>query len=161
MKRLGHVMRLKSNVPFSQRLNDFIMERAKEINYQARSEAPNDYETLKAMCSVNNIIVWSGASDKTIFSDDKVNIAFRAWHDLIHLKHDFDFSLEGEIATTYEQINELPEYWELERNLLESEVIGQARYYYATGDFPKDQRKFTLLYLNDRNFFLKEGFSKV
>lgn len=58
----------------------------------------NTYRKLEGYYKATGgrIIVWTGASDRTIFGDPAVNHAFRAWHDWCHLVLEADFSQDGE-----------------------------------------------------------------
>jgi len=60
---------------------------------------PETYEELIALLDAGGrMLVYSGASERTIYGDPEVNYAFRAWHDWCHWRGRYDFSYEGERA---------------------------------------------------------------
>lgn len=62
--------------------------------------APDTYDKLKAHLDAGRrMLVWSGASDYTVFGCCEVNWAYRAWHDWCHWQGAHLFTLEGEEAT--------------------------------------------------------------
>lgn len=131
-----------------------IADRLLPCGFDVRDDAPSSYAELRQHYNATGrIAVWSGASDRTIFGDTEINFAFRAWHDARHILGDFDFSLLGEARTCFAQIQDVERlytghhrlpFW---RALLRAEVIGQASYAHAWGDFPADQRDFVACYL--------------
>src|SRR6266404_5349587 len=73
--------------------------------FQASDYAPSSLESLKEQ-SLGSLVVWSGASEGTIYGDAKVNHAFRAWHDSLHLKLNATFTPSrsgdgGHTSTTF------------------------------------------------------------
>lgn len=54
----------------------------------------NTYRKLEGYhkATGGRIIVWTGASNRTIFGAPEINHAFRAWHDWCHLVLEADFS---------------------------------------------------------------------
>lgn len=88
------------------------------------------------------VVVWTGASDNTIFDCPESNWAMRALHDLWHLDSGGDFDLLGEVRVHHHA---------LDNGLVPSALadaftvdgIGQSVYHTMTGRFPEDQRKFT------------------
>lgn len=125
--------------------------------FDVSDNAPDTFEGLCAHYEkTGRILVWSGASDKTIFGDCEINYAFRAWHDASHIRGGFDFSLSGEIQTAGLQALDLMSiygkgkaYDAFER-LLFAEIIGQALYERANGGFPIDQIGFARCYLRNK-----------
>lgn len=99
--------------------------------------APATFETLVNQPS---LVVWSGESHHTIFSDARVNWAFRALHDAMHLKTGIIFSPDAEIELGRIQANQ---YSGLMADLVYIEVAGQAEHYLKTGRFVSDQVAFT------------------
>lgn len=96
------------------------------------------------------VLVWSDKCDTSIFQNSDVNIAFRAWHDFVHIDNQFPFTLQGEIDVCRIQQRQvkqalLPYTVEVMcLKLLEIEVIEQVKHYFNTGTYVKDQRKFTI-----------------
>ena len=126
-------------------LNDAIRAAARRAGtprFEVRDVAPQTVaEMRQAYSETGRIIVWSGGSDSTIYCDASVNYLFRAWHDWTHLKTGADFTLAGETANCREQVRLVGS--ELAR-LIEVEVVEQAKFFFRTGDFPKDQVLFTI-----------------
>lgn len=64
--------------------------------------APDNIDRLMVHAKVQGISkarplpVWSGASENTIYPSPRGNYAFRAWHDLTHIKLAAGFDEEGE-----------------------------------------------------------------
>lgn len=111
--------------------------------FEAQDNAPYSFETLKA--NSGRLVVWSGASDQTIYGDAKVNHAFRAWHDSLHLKLDADFSFEGERRVAAEQARLIGS--DSMGLIIMAEVVGQVEYLNKYGHFPVDQVQFLRNYL--------------
>jgi len=88
-----------------------------------------------------SLVVWSGASDHTIFGDAYVNWAFRALHDSLHLKTGLGFSHAEELELGRIQANQ---YCGLMADLVYAEVALQAKYNQQTGLFVSDQVAFDL-----------------
>lgn len=136
----------------TKRLEYFIIDRVQRLKIDfLESDNVDTFDKLKDYYSKSNRLpVWKGASENTIFSRPEINWYFRAWHDLIHLENNYDFSPLGEINTCIEQINELPNEWSYERNLLIAEVIGQVMHFEAFKAFPDNQVEFTKQFLNGK-----------
>jgi hypothetical protein len=120
----------------------------------SETEAPATYEALRErLNSGQPMMVYSGASDNTIFGDREVNWAFRAWHDWCHWKGGYDFTSEGEAAACEMQVEHIKtlygdnEETQLWADILRAEVNGQAQYEAIHGEFPKDQKAFIREYL--------------
>lgn len=76
--------------------------------FDVSDNAPNTYEDLvKHYHETGRMTVWSGGSDKTIFGDEKSNYAFRAWHDLCHLRGGHNFTPEGERGALAEMVKDV------------------------------------------------------
>lgn len=115
--------------------------------------APSTLADLRAHVeTTGRFLVWSGASDQTIFGEASTNHAFRAWHDWCHYTHNLPFSLDGERHAARVQIVQVrAAYPKAEADhfaaIIWAEVVGQAEHFAAFGDFPKDQRAFTQAYM--------------
>lgn len=123
-------------------LNNKILKLAPK--FIAKDIAPHSFETLKSN-STAGLVVWAGASDQTIYGDSKVNHAFRAWHDSLHIKLNAPFTLEGERLVGLEQARILKS--DLQGQIIVAEVVGQIEYYSGYSLFPIDQVKFIKNYL--------------
>jgi hypothetical protein len=98
-----------------------------------------------------SLVIWSGASEGTIWNDARVNWSFRALHDALHLKVGIGFSPLEEIELGRIQASR---YSGLLADLVYCEVAGQAEHYLKTGQFVIDQVEFTLNYLKQRGISL-------
>lgn len=108
--------------------------------------APDTFGKLVSQASSGSrLVVWSGGSDQTIYGDSKVNYAFRAWHDQLHLKLNAPFTLEGETIVATEQCRLISSTQMAQ--LIMAEVIGQVEHVLKTGEFPVNQIDFIRNYI--------------
>jgi len=159
MKNLNTFYRYKNNIPFSYRLNEWLeiwFNNRKEFFVFTNNDDFNSEDiegTFKAhqkrFRDTKKIHIWNGESEKTIFGDSKFNLYFRAWHDYIHIKYGFGYSQTDEAIVSDIQKNQLPKDWIFERELIHAEIVGQAHYNYINNSFVKEQRLFTIEYLQD------------
>lgn len=115
--------------------------------HTAKDIAPNNYKDL-AGNTASGLVVWSGASDQTIYGDPMVNWAMRAWHDSIHLKLNAGFDSLGEKRVGLEQARLIG--GDRLGIVLVAEVIGQVEYLDRFGSFPIDQVQFVRNYLKGK-----------
>jgi len=135
------LIRYKCEIPISQRLNDWIANRVKDIRWIL---IDNDlYESELLAQDYNKLKIYSGGNENNIFGGDVGNINFRAWHDQVHIINKLGYSLESEIQVAFLQAAELPDDWYEEKLLILTEVIGQITYYKLYNKFPDNQREFT------------------
>lgn len=118
-------------------INRTILQAAKKVKYEVKDIAPQTELDLFS----SGLIIWSGASDSTIYQDPQVNWAFRALHDSLHLKTRLDFSVEQEIELGRIQASKFDS--DLIQELIYCEIALQAQYFAKTGQFVKDQVQFT------------------
>lgn len=140
-------IRLKKEIPFSNRLNEWIRNRVKSIKYiEVDKDEFDSFEAFKKDAALNNGVMKISTEfcDNTIFGSSEINVMFRAWHDEIHIKLNEGFDYMAEARVAFAQISELPEDWREEKLLIISEVIGQAAYHEKTGKFVDNQRQFTI-----------------
>jgi len=133
------------NKSLIQYVNRQVLKHAKGLQYSVKADAPS---TETALFSSTSLVVWSGASDSTIYQDALVNYAFRAWHDSLHLATGLDFSVDAEIELGRMQANQCDS--DLMRELVFCEVAGQAMHYRNTGKFVENQVEFTVNYLKSK-----------
>ncbi len=130
-----------------------ITSRVLPCGYDVSEIAPQDFDSLVSHYDkTGRVLVWSGASDRTIFADCEVNYAFRAWHDSKHITGNFPFSWEGESAAMQAQMDDIRALYdgkiaEYFCDLLTAEIQGQKQYQDARGGFPLDQIGFAQSYL--------------
>ena len=94
------------NIPFSDKLNQFIklwFENHKdtfvftEVDNFDEKDIQSTFENHKKIYrETGKIHIWTGASENTIFGDEKINHYFRAWHDYIHLNYNLGYSITEE-----------------------------------------------------------------
>lgn len=98
------------------------------------------------------ILVWSGASDNTIYQDADVNHQFRAWHDWLHIGMQATFTKAGEANVCEKHKRQIDLYLSHKYNkatrlkmhrLLDIEINGQVAELYNTGKFVTNQYNFT------------------
>lgn len=124
-------------------INETILREAKKLSYIVKDSAPsNDIDLFNAP----SLVIWSGASDKTIFGDCTVNYAFRAIHDTLHIETGLQLNVESEIELGRIQANRCTS--DLMAELTYIEVAGQALYFKEHGMFPVDQVSFTMARIN-------------
>lgn len=99
------------------------------------------------------ILVWSGGSDMTIYQDAKVNHAFRAWHDYLHVTMQATFTKAGEANVCTKHNRQIDLYLshlynaatrQRMKRLMDIEINQQVAELYRTGSFVHDQYQFTL-----------------
>ncbi len=136
-----------------------IARRLFPCGFDVRDDAPQTYDQLKAAFDANKPVVWSGASETTIYECPQVNYAFRAWHDWGHWHGKHPFTGDGERA-----VFEIPQQHlitvygnclQTDRwaRILWAEVIGQHLYADRLGHYPKDQRAFVEAFMADPLMF--------
>lgn len=125
------------------------------IGYRAVEEAPSTLQGLREAVGDPRtwaeglevvIPVWSGKSDRTIWSSPDMNHAFRAWHDYHHLILGEEMDHAGEVACALHALDELrnaalPDGDRL-GDILWAELWGQALHFERFGVFPEDQAGF-------------------
>ena len=136
-----------------------IASRLFPTGFDVGPDAPDAFDKLKArLDSGARMLVWDGASDKTIFACPETNYAFRAWHDWLHWKLGADFTPQGErvvmlamqaqVVSLYGRSGDSRRWFAI----LEAEVLGQLEYKEDHGGFPEDQREVTKRYLSVRGW---------
>ena len=145
-------------IPFSLRLNAWIDETADRIfrecivNWTEVDDFdPNDVEGtfqrhLQMFKKNKAVNIWTGAGENTIFADNQTNNKARLWHDYTHLTMGLGYDPMSEIQIGKIQQAQLPIHWWYEKALIDADVTGQILYHNAYGEFPRDQRQFTLDY---------------
>lgn len=121
--------------------NQLILNQASKLDYIVKDTAPND---IQSVLGHSQLVIWSGQSDNTIWQDAKVNHAFRALHDALHIESRLGFTPLEEIELGRIQASK---YSGLLADLVYCEVSKQAEHYLKHGTFLVDQVGFTLNYL--------------
>lgn len=136
---------------FQSYLNQSILTQSKSIQYVVADLAPSDEKSLFERAKTQGLIIWSGASDSTVFNDSSVNHAFRALHDNLHLKTGLGFSPAEEIRLGALQSSLSPCPYIAE--IIRIEVAEQAAYYLSNGIFVVDQIDFMRQKLSNNKLF--------
>ena len=85
--------------------------------------------------------------ETSIYGSVEANMAFRAWHDALHVEHGLEAKLDDELELA--RIHASQVEGEACKLLILCDTAGQSYYEACNGDFPTDQRKFvwTLFHL--------------
>jgi hypothetical protein len=145
--------------PLDPELNRAIIAVANVIfpaGFEVSDDAPDTYEKLKSRLDAGQcMLVWSGASDKTVFGCPEVNWAYRAWHDWCHWQAQLPFTLDGEERAARMQGEQLialfgdtqqTRRWQ---RIIHADIVGQGLYAEEHGHFPSDQSAIVLQSLQD------------
>ena len=125
-------------------INNSILGSSRDLKYTVRDVAPSTFQDLR---NESSLVVWSGASDSTIFQDKVVNWAFRAFHDTLHLKSGLLFTVDHEIELAKIQASQFGTN-DLMQALMYTEIAGQAEYFRLNGTFPENQLEFSATMLS-------------
>lgn len=128
-------------------VNQKIMQDAKRLTYAVSSVAPS---TEIELFGSTSLVIWSGASDKTIFCDESVNWAFRALHDSMHLKTGLGFDVESEKELGRIQASQYES--DVMRELIFCQITMQADHFGTTGQFVVNDFDFTMSHLKKCGF---------
>ena len=103
--------------------------------HRAIESAPDNFKALKESFKgktfdVDVLEVYSGGG-RSIYGQ-KVNYAFRAWHDKIHLKYNLGFSLKDELKTVKQHFRELKAFnvSRKDRAIFYIDAALQVKFYY-------------------------------
>jgi hypothetical protein len=110
--------------------------------FSVSENAPNTFAELKGRTSP--LVVYSGASDCTIYGDPRINYAFRAWHDSIHLRLNAGFTVAEEIRVAEESARILGGTL---GEIIYTEIADQRIYAEITGQFVGNQVDFMVSHL--------------
>lgn len=137
------------------KLDDAIILLAAQVlpdGFDVGDDAPQTYEALIGrLDGGERMMVWGGASGRTIYGSHAVNLAFRAWHDWWHWRIRAPFTIAGETAVCEAQIAHATQVLGEDPVidvLLRAEIIGQNEYYRWHKRFPVDQRSFVEAYVD-------------
>lgn len=156
---ITNLRRHKTSTPFSQSLNDFILQWYNNHSHHFiftetddfdENDIDGTFEKHKQRFKETDMIhIWTGCSDNTIFGEPTINHYFRAWHDYIHITENYGYDFVGESIVANIQCSQLPHHLIFERELILCEIVGQAQYFMKHNEFVKNQRNFTRNYLSD------------
>lgn len=159
MQNYNYLNRLKKTAPFSNRLNNFVLDWFEihkdtfiftdKDNFDSDNIEATFENHKKIYRETGKIYIWTGCSENTIFGSPEINHKFRAWHDYIHLNYFLGYSIIEESIVCDIQKDMLPVDWIFERKLIECEIRGQAHYFYLNNKFINNQRLFSSLWIQD------------
>jgi hypothetical protein len=115
----------------------------------ADSRSTSDSESFADIANRGRMVVWAGASDRTMYCDARINFAARAWHDSHHIATLAGFTYCDESRVCVAQCDAILDSfgdnaWTRRFALLTRiEVVGQLDYAARCGTFPSDQWEFT------------------
>ena len=124
--------------------------------FEASPDAPGTFpDVLQNYQDTGKVVVYDGDSDDCIFPA-AINIAFRAWHDHLHITLNQGFNLGGEYAVLLEHQALFTRWFYqhkggtlsgagvLALELLRLEIYAQRQFYAARGAFVKRQGAFNV-----------------
>jgi hypothetical protein len=111
--------------------------KAKRVPYRVSDFAPNTESGLWEPKS--ELVIWSGASDKTVFVSREYNWMFRAIHDKLHLESGLGFTIEEEIELGKLQANQ---FEGVIADMVYIEIAKQVEYYKTHCKFVENQLEF-------------------
>lgn len=123
-------------------LNAFIRSRAPA--HVVDPNGPATWDELKARGAESPLPVNPQEAEGSIYKDTPTNIAFRAWHDSLHLKHDAGFDHEGEMRTAlaHQEEAKAAGLSPHDRAALWADTWNTFEHHEKTGEFPKNPRQF-------------------
>lgn len=130
-----------------------LAHRMAPMAYRTASIAPDDWPTLQTMTEHDGILtVWNGASDSAIYGREG-NLAFRAWHDSIHLARALSFDAADEYRVAERQAQQSGRL----ARFVWADTAGQVAYYARWGRFPTNQREYARAFLASESAALARG----
>ncbi len=130
-------------------LSNLVCYKARQIlqlhnkGYRPVLDAPDSLASMAdAWGNLPYYPVYSGASDKTIYSFAECNYAFRYWHDYLHILYGKDVDAEGEFFIAAKHVDAARMISPDAAALMRIETLGQTEYYLTNGVFPEDQLEF-------------------
>ena len=148
-----------------QALEAFILEKAPK-HHAVVGGGFDSWPDLQAwgkanILGVDSLPVSADNCDRTVYTSARVNRAFRAWHDALHLHYGLDFTYAGEMFTAQKHIEamtgQLGFFEENAKAILWADTAGQSEYFRIHGEFPVDQRAFVLAYTRRGGAAIFEG----
>lgn len=136
----------------------YIESESKKVNYKTSLDAPSKYLEMRKFRDENGyFLIYSGASETTIFSSNEINIKFRAIHDAEHYNNKLNFSFNDEKLLSELQASKAAlwaygaGYTQFESynvlKIVNAEIKGQIEYYEVNGKFLENQKEYIENYL--------------
>lgn len=128
---------------------------ADEVGFSWRPDghAPDRYDALlaayeRSIRTGESMPVSDQFCDSTVYTDPKVNMAFRFWHDVSHVRRGLSFELVDELELAEWHLSELERAgqsaWSLPYRLLRADLVGQVYVMALVHRFPIDQHMFVI-----------------
>lgn len=155
---ISNFERLKLSVPFSDRLNEWVLNWFKKNEsifvFSDEDDFNSDLETtlnrnIETFEKTNKIFVNSNNCQNSIYSNETINLYARSIHDYCHIKYKLSYNFFGESLVANLQANMLPKDWLFEKQLILIDVIGQLQYFHKHKVYLLNQRKFCIDYLKN------------
>lgn len=165
---ISNFERMKSDVPFSTRLNEFTykwFKRHESIFVFSSEEDDFDPTDIKSTLNryverykkTKTIVVSSNNCDNSIYGDNLVCLYARCIHEYYHIVYELPYNLKGEILVANLQANLLPGDFMLEKFLIDADISGQFLYYTLHNEYVLNQRRFCISFLeNSLSVFTKQ-----
>lgn len=155
---MGTVLGLHIIEPISIQFNVAVKTLAHKfcpLGWVGSANAPDTLDKLRLSIRANRgtVVVSNEHCSSTIFDDEEINMAFRAWHDAVHARYGYEFTPTGEFQTFMQQALQIMEeygYNEVTKkwiDLLDIEINQQVRYEKRHGMFPVNQKLFAQMCL--------------
>lgn len=114
-----------------------------DYSFYCTDKGPESYKDLKAMTINRHIPIADYGNDKSIYGA-KYNIAFRFYHDCLHLIHDLGFSTLDELKISEIHMRQGYVFGlsSLALQMLEADTKGQVLYYANQNEFVNNQIAF-------------------
>lgn len=149
---------LNNDVPFSKRLNNFVLEWYEENKEKIVFSEIDEFETTDYKNAftlmkdryenTGKIMITVGKSD-TVFGNSDIHDKFRAWHDYSHIMCNCGFDVGGESIVASTQASKLPEDWLFEKEMIIALICGTNQYYKIHKDYIVNQRQFVSDYIKN------------
>jgi hypothetical protein len=124
-------------------LESFVLAMAPR--FVADLHGPSNWRELQAARDASALPVNPQCADGSIYSSVAVNLAFRAWHDTLHLALDAGFDAPGELAVALEHMRQASAAGLPREDLLALWADTWLTFSYAQahdGQFPENPRAF-------------------
>lgn len=130
-----------------------LAHRLAPAQYRTAVVAPDDYVTLQTQTAADGVLtVWNGASESAIYGREG-NLAFRAWHDSIHVARSLSFDAADEYRVAERQAAQSGRL----ARFVWADTAGQVAYYARWGRFPTNQREYVRAFLASESQALARG----
>lgn len=146
------------NQPLNRAFNVAVNHIAAKVfpcGFDVSADAPQDYDSLVARYrATGRVLVWSGASECTIFADSETNFAFRAWRGVRHILGGHPFTPRGEFCTMVDMMADISAIYDGHaaatfRAIVRARILGQREYQERFGGYPLDQIAFVRDYMTN------------